>query len=510
MAEKLSPGHYISEAPPQVVTIAGTPTSTAALVGVAEKGPIGQAVLVTSWTEFQRKFGGFIPTGWLAYAAYGLFLNKPGARVYVVRTAHYTDVNDPATLTAIKASVTLKDRAGVPVDTLKVDALTHGTWGNRLKVAIADNGANRFDLKVLESVGGQDVQREAFVGLSMDPADPSYVEAAINGKSEYITVDDLNSATAPPNDRPAVGTFALSGGNDGLTGLTDADYVGSSAGRTGLHALDVVSEGLLLAIPGVATAGAQTGLLAYAAGRGDCFAVLDPPVGLTPDGMVNYVTTTAGLNSTYGAIYYPNVVIQDPASGASKVVPPSGFVIGAYARTDGIPGKGVYKVAAGVQDGRIDGVIGLETDLVNDKAVRDVLYPKRINPIAFFRGFGIRLYGARTLDGTGMFPFINERRTFLYCEKSIVEGTQFAEFENNEPGLWKRLSRSVTSFLLGVWREGGLKGDTPEQAFYVKIDAETNPQDVIDRGIVRGRIGLATHRPAEFIEFTFERYVQAS
>jgi len=510
MPEFLSPGHLVTEAPPQVVTIPGAPTSTAALIGIAEKGPIGKAELVTSWADFVKKFGSFISNGWLAYAAYGLFLNKRGARVYVVRTAHYTDPGDPTTLTAVKATVTLQDRAATPVNTLQVDALNEGAWGNRLKVRISDatkDSANKFKLEVLETVNGQDVVREIFDELSMDDTSTDFVESRINGKSQYITVTDLDSSTAAPNDRPAAGTFPLANGDDGLTGLADTDFIGSAAGRTGLYALDVIDESLLIAVPGVATSAVQNGVLDYCAGRGDCFAVLDPPFGNTPDEVKTYVETTAGFNSSYGAFYYPNVKIMDPATGKEKVVPPSGFIIGAYARTDGI--KGVWKVAAGIEDGLLAGVIGLETDLVNDKGIRDILYPARINPIPFLRGYGIRAYGARTLDGSGSFPYINERRTFIFCEKSIEEGTQFAEFENNEPGLWKRLTRSINAFLLGVWKQGGLKGASPQEAFMVKIDEELNTQETIDQGLLRGRIGLATHRPAEFIWFEFERKLQA-
>ncbi|MDI3548128.1 MAG: uncharacterized protein PWR10_1780 [Halanaerobiales bacterium] len=509
MPEFLSPGHTITEAAPQVVTIPGAPTSTAALIGIAEKGPIGKAELVTNWTDFVKKFGSFISNGWLAYAAYGLFLNKRGARVYVVRTAHYTDPSDPATLTAVKATVTLEDRAATPVNTLKVDALTEGTWGNRLKIMISDatkDSTNKFKLEVLETVNGQDVLRETFDELSMDDTSIDYVENRINSKSQYITVTDLDSATAAPDDRPTAGTFTLANGDDGLTGLTDVDYIGSAAGRTGLYALDVVNESLLIAVPGITTSAVQNAALDYAAGRKDCFVVLDPPMGNTPDEVKTYVETTAGLNSNYGAFYYPNVKIMDPVTAKEKVVPPSGFIIGAYARTDGE--KGVWKVAAGIEDGRLAGVIGLETELVNDKGIRDILYPARINPIPFLRGYGIRVYGARTLDGSGGFPYINERRTFIFCEKSIDEGTQFAEFENNEPGLWKRLTRSINAFLLGVWKQGGLKGATPQEAFFVKIDEELNTPETIDQGLLRGRIGLATHRPAEFIWFEFERKLQ--
>ncbi|MGE5528060.1 MAG: phage tail sheath family protein [Patescibacteria group bacterium] len=508
--EFLSPGHIVTEAEPQVSTIQGVPTSTAAFVGICEKGPIGVATLVMSWAQFVETFGRFTTNGWVAYAVYGLFLNKRGARAYIVRTAHYTDVDDPETLTAVAATVTLVDRHITPANTLKVTMINEGDWGERFKIKIADATkapTTKFRLEVLETVNGVDLVREVFDELSLDPTSEDYVEDRINGVSKYIVVEDLDSATTPPNDRPAVATSAMANGDDGLTGLADTDYVGSTAGRTGLYALDVVAEPLMIAVPGVTTSTVQNGILDYCAGRADCFGFLDSPLGDTPDEVKEYVETTANFNSTYGAIFYPWVQILDPLTQRNKYVPPSGWVIGAHARTDGT--KGVWKSAAGIEDGRLAGVIGLETDLVNDKAVRDVLYPARINPICVLRGYGIRVYGARTLDGSGKFPYINERRTFIFCERSIYAGTQFAEFENNDAALWQRLTRSINAFLLFVWKQGGLRGLKPAEAFAAKIDAELNTQEWIDRGIVRGQIGLATQRPAEFIWFEFSRKIQA-
>jgi len=502
MPEFLSPGHFVTEEDPQVTTILGVPTSTCALIGVAEKGPIGVATLCTSYSDFREKFGRFTPSGWLAYAGYGLYLNQPSARVYVVRVAHYTDVNDPATLTAIASTGTIKDRATpTAANTLKVKASSPGTWGDKLKVRISDSTTTgKFNLEVLETISSGDVVRERFEALSMEDGAADYVETKINGVSRYIVVEDLGSTATGADANPATGTTALAGGDDGLTGITDADYLGSAAAKNGLHALDNIPDILNIAIPGVTTSAVQNGLLSYLENRKNCFAYLDPPLGLDKQQIATHV---AGLNSTYAAIAWPNVKILDPVTGAEKVVPPSGWLLGATARTDGE--KGVWKTPAGTEDGRLVGVVGLETEDVNEKGTRDFLYPKRINPICFLRGYGIRFYGGRTLDHDGRFPYINERRTFLFCEQSVSEGTQWAEFENNSEKLWKRLTLAIRSFLRFVWKQDGLRGDKAEQAFVVKIDSETNTQEFIDRGICTGLIGLSTHRPAEFIWFRYYR-----
>jgi len=511
MAQYLSPGHYVVERAPETPTIAGTSISTVGLVGVCQKGPIGKPTLITNWTEFVNVFGGLYDKGWVGYAAYLIFQNANGARIYVVRTAHYTNIDDASTLVAKKATITIKDRNTTAANTLKVEAANEGTWGNALKIVIANGSTTTsFNLTVLETVNGVDYTREQYTDLNLDATSSNYVETVINNQSKYITVTNMFSSSPSPNNLPAVGTYQLAGGNDGLTGITDTDYVGSATSKTGLYAFDTIDDGLILAIPGIATSTVHNGLLNYATQRGDSFAVLDSPFGLSASDIVNYVIKTANLNSSYGAIWWPNVKITDPLTGLAKVVPASGAVIGAMVRTDNTTFKGVYKVPAGVEDGKLYGVIDVETSEVNEKAKRDVVYPNRINPIAVFSGYGVLAYGARTLDATGQMPYINERRTMMYCEKSIVRGTQWVEFENNDERLWGRIVRSITGFLLTVWNEGGLKGSTPDEAFFVKCDAETNPPENIERGILTARIGLALQKPAEFIVFEFSQKTQAS
>ncbi|NPV54511.1 MAG: hypothetical protein HPY71_13515 [Firmicutes bacterium] len=503
MAEFLSPGHYKSESPPQVMTLAGASVSTGAIVGVFEKGPIGVPRLVTSLTEFQKVYGGYIPQSYAPYAVEGAFRNKPGMRLYVVRTAHYTSPTDPTTCTAKKAAITLKDRSTVtPVDTLKVEAVNEGTWGNKIAIEIA-NATKDTTTKFRLVVKYDGVIKEVFDELSMDDLSADFVESRINGKSEYIRVTDMDTTTAAPEDRPAAGTSTLTGGDDGLTTIGDSDYLGSSATGIGLHALDNVEDALLIAVPGIATAAVHNGVLEYCASRMDCFGLLDPPMAASYQDVKEYVETTAQLNSEYGAIYWPNVGISDPVTGLYKIIPPSGHAMGAYARVDAAPGKGPWKVAAGIEDGQLYGVLGVEDNAVNNKAVRDVLYPARINPIRAMSRYGRMLYGARTLSGTGKMTYINERRTFIYVEKTVDDGTQWVEFENNEPGLWARLTRTISAFLLRVWRAGGLRGATPEEAFAVKIDAETNPEP---GPILYGKIGLATHTPTEFVWFDYMKH----
>ena len=87
MPQYLAPGVFIEEVP-GAKPIEGVGTATGAFVGIAEKGPIGQAQLVTNWTQFVETFGSYVPYGYLAYAV-NHFFTEGGTRCFVVRTCHY-------------------------------------------------------------------------------------------------------------------------------------------------------------------------------------------------------------------------------------------------------------------------------------------------------------------------------------------------------------------------------------------------------------------------------------
>jgi phage tail sheath protein FI len=135
------------------------------------------------------------------------------------------------------------------------------------------------------------------------------------------------------------------------------------------------------------------------------------------------------------------------------------------------------------------------------------LNPSGINVIRQFNG-NITVWGARTLadNAHAEWKYINVRRLFLFLRESIEEGTQWVVFEPNDPGLWTKITRNVTAFLTNVWRAGALFGGTPEQAFYVKCDAETNPPEVRDLGQVVTEIGVAVVKPAEFVIFRISQW----
>jgi phage tail sheath protein FI len=206
----------------------------------------------------------------------------------------------------------------------------------------------------------------------------------------------------------------------------------------------------------------------------------------------------------YGAFYFPWIEVADPLqpAGARIAVPPSGHLAGIYARSDGQ--RGVHKAPANEV---VMGALGVRYRV--SKILQKDLNPKAVNCIRPFNGT-IKVWGARTLasdaQGDPEWIYINVRRLFNYLRESIDKGTQWVVFEPNTPELWAKITRNITAFLMNVWRAGALFGSTPQEAFYVKCDAQTNPPEVRDLGQVVTEIGVAVVKPAEFVIFRISQW----
>ena len=177
MPERLHPGVYVEEVPSEVRPIEGAGTSTAAFVGITEKGPIDEAVFITNWTAFVTRFGSFIKESDLAYAVYHFFLNG-GKKCYVVRVNHGI---------AETASLMLQNDDGQ--NTLEVKAASPGTWANRLKISILPGTVDperEFSIKVWE----KQEMMEQFQDLSIVDGSDNYLEKVINKASNYIRAED--------------------------------------------------------------------------------------------------------------------------------------------------------------------------------------------------------------------------------------------------------------------------------------------------------------------------------
>lgn len=416
--------------------------------------------------------------------------------------------------------ITVNGVAALEVDTIQVIAKTEGTWIEDYSIAIEDpssGDADRFNLRVKKGTATVEV----WPNLTLDDTDPRYVEDFINANSIYIDIVDLLSATAPNNNLPKLGEFsAWANQDDGLTGLVDADYTGSQAGGTGLFALDQVSQITVLLVPGRATSAVHNAMLSYCEvdRAGTCFAILDPPENLDEQGIKTYVESTAAIGglSEFGAIYWPRVKILNPSTAifgttedGNIVVPPSGHIAGVYARTDASRPGGVYEPPAGVEVGRLFGVLGFETDDVLDERKRDVVFPARINPLTSIDGSPRHIDGARTLKGDDNFPTVAERRGVIFIEVSLKSGLLFAKHRNNDARLRKQIKNTIDTFLLTQFDVQAFRGATPSESFFTDVSDALNPTSEIFAGRLNARIGVATQKPAEFIILKFTQDTRA-
>lgn len=301
-------------------------------------------------------------------------------------------------------------------------------------------------------------------------------------------------AVAGEGAKAAVINFA-NGSNGSVSSITAAEFIGVDNGagkRTGIQSFvdnDVVS---IMAVPGVTDPNVQLTLVAHCENLASRFAVLDMPRDAKK---VNDIIAHRNIfDSNYAALYHPWLEVFDPLDKKTIAVPPSGSVIGIYARSDNT--RGVHKAPANEV---VKACTGLDCQF--NKGEQDILNPKGVNLIRSFPGQGIRVWGARTVSSDGSWKYINVRRLFIFIEESIKANTNWAVFEPNDEVLWVRVQRTISVFLNNLWRNGSLAGSSPEEAFFVNIGRNTMTQDDIDNGRLICIIGVAPVKPAEFVIF---------
>lgn len=297
----------------------------------------------------------------------------------------------------------------------------------------------------------------------------------------------------------------LSGGTDGnVAAIGPAEYIGTDGGpgkRSGIQAFIENSDVSLMAVPGVTLPEVQLSLVAHCENMKDRFAVLDMPKDKKKvDELAEYRDM---FDSSYCAMYHPWLQIFDPLTKKNIIAPPSGSMLGIYARCDN---------AIGVHKAPANEVVRACTGLAcsYNTAEQDLLNPKGINLIRSFPGRGIRVWGARTASSNATWKYVNVRRLFIYLEESIRANTNWVVFEPNTEALWGRVKRTVEMFLASCWRSGALAGSSPSEAFFVEIGRNTMTQDDIDNGRLICMIGVAPVKPAEFVIFKIGQYTSES
>lgn len=349
---------------------------------------------------------------------------------------------------------------------------------------------------------------ETWGNLTKNTASSYYVQTYISLVSDYIrVVDDTDEGAGPAN-----GSYALVGGSDGIPADPedqDALLLGSSVGSTGLYALgDTEQIDIdLVAIPGHASTSVVQGLLTFCQStRQDCFALIDPPFGLTVSEIVSWQNGTHPLNnekldSDFGALYWPWVKLRDTVNGLDMWCPPSGSMMAVMARNDFLAAP--WFAPAGLTRGQVPGV----TDVYNRPTLeeRDQMYGNRncVNPIVSFSdASGFVVWGQKTLQrAPTALDRVNVRRMMFYVEKSIRAACRVLLFEPNDSAFQSRFTQICSAILDNVKSGRGL------YAYIIKADSDLNTPDVIDRNEFRAQIGIQPTKSVEFmfIEFSIHR-----
>lgn len=550
MPEYLSPGVYVEEVDRGPKPIEGVGTAMAAFVGFTEKAEYVREVdgelvvenllnrpqLITNWSQYVERFGGFVPGVSLPLSVYGYFMNG-GSRCYVVSVRTFP-----------KAEATLVNTQGKPA--ISVRARQAGADGMKLRVRIGslalpapapvgkkDKPATSGDAPAdqpapaAEQTASADQTFTIFVEKEAAPGNWKPLETLTDVKLQTVLVDEKKQvAFAFKNNKqpkyvelsisdqfsiekalPREQEQTLSIDKKLLEAPTASEFRGDASERKGVEGLEVLDDVTMLCVPDLMTTmpgeklnlemvkAVQMMMIAHCERMGDRVAILDTPPDLTPQEVKKWRMDVTGFDTSYAALYYPWIKVADPSTDTTVNLPPSGHIAGLWSRNDNT--RGVHKAPA---NEILLGAIGLSYQTT--KGEQDTLNPIGVNCVRAFPGRGIRVWGARTLSSDPAWRYINVRRLFNYVEKSIENGTQWVVFEPNNRKLWARVSRDVSSFLRTVWRDGALFGSSPAEAFYVKCDDELNPPESRDLGRLIIEIGMSPVKPAEFVIFRISQW----
>jgi hypothetical protein len=431
---------------------------------------------------------------------------------------------------AVFNDVTIKEGTGDKVASIKIDATSPGTWANgKVEVQFVSENSlffapNSSTVNVFFNGRLVETFREVVVNPSADGTKGTtgqgvFIEDAINGVSDFITVDfdddllDVDPDTLIDSvkivqNSSSLGTlppYGLFGGADGLDALGDAEVIGQeldpvTGTPTGLQVFSDPEQIFIniLTVPGFTSQAVGNAMVALAESRQDTIAILDPPIGLSSEQVVDWHNglgfgRSAALNTSFAATYNTWITTFDPFNNVELDVPPSVFVAAQFAFNDKVSEP--WFAVAGLNRGRLTSAL----DLLNPPKLgqRELLYGQgnAVNPIAKFRQEGIVIWGQKTLLRTeSALNRINVRRMLNFAKVTIGLAAKVILFEPNDQASLTALLNLINPVLSDIQRRRGLI------AFSVQ-DATT----LRDRDLNRARINifLQPTKTIEVIEIPF-------
>jgi phage tail sheath protein FI len=473
-----APGVYIEEVPSPVRSIVGVSTATTVFVGRARQGPT-TPMLIHSFSDFQRVFGGLWELSPMTYAVQQYYTNG-GVDAIIFRI--FSGAGNPT--------------ASFTVGGMGLLASSPGSWANTLGVKVdhaTRDPANvhLINITVFDGTGPTATALETIRNILTDPAQPAQFRSLMEQQSQFLRADPGAAIPAAPLDAGPSGP--TTNGNDGNP-LTSGNLVAN------LAALDRVDIFNILCLP-PPTFTANVAGTDYATAVAYCEtrrAILLIDADDVQPSAVPPTLTSIGT-SRNAAMFYPR--LRMPNSLRQNLLDdfvPCGAVAGICARTDAA--RGVWKAPAGIE-ATIVGVAGLTRTLTDNE--NGDLNKIGVNCLRTFPIVGSVVWGSRTRQGADQlaseWKYLPVRRTALFIEESLRRGLQWVVFEPNDEPLWAQIRLNVGAFLQNLFRQGAFQGKSPSEAYFVKCDADTTTQTDRDLGIVNIFVGVALLRPAEFV-----------
>jgi len=346
-------------------------------------------------------------------------------------------------------------------------------------------------------------RREVFKGLQMHPSSRNYAPRVISQRSRLVRLEDLGSKSPVPHNLPEqMAMTRLVGGRDGIEAVTPEDFIGHDLGpadRVGMMALAANEEVAILAVPDAmkfyerepGPAGElkahriQDTMISICENQKDRFAILDIPQSKDIEWVRRWRRRT---DSSYCAYYWPWLQVRG-SDDVVRAMPPSGLLAGCFARRDD---NGVHHAPANLEI--------VDAQDVSLRVTEDHIGLLNADSVNTFRlQRGVRPWGARTASLDPQWRYIPIRRLFIMLRRSLEAGFAWSTFEPNTPDTWGSLRSRTEAFLTKLYTLGMLAGGNAGEAFFVKCDAENNPPEQVDNGLLVCDIGVAPVAPAEFI-----------
>ena len=533
------PGVYIEEISSGVRTITGVATSITAFIGRALTGPVNESIIINSYSDFERTFGGLWLGSTLGYAVRDFYLNG-GSQAIVIRLYHL-DKKDKASLSIGKKDDKASPSAGGVASSasevassasgLALEAAFPGAWGNNLRVRIdhqvMEETAQRYDLEItdlfnLTVKNTKTGVTEQFLNVSMLPS-ARQIDRVLQNESSLIRVMGTLGTTRPETHDPSPGQDIwkedllsskveadVKATDGGLLMIDDFTGSGKEVAKQGLFALEQADLFNLLCLPPYKDSGDVDQALITAAAtyceKRRAMLLIDAPIDWnTKKKAVDGIKVGVGTNSKNAAVFFPRLQQTNPLRGGQvETYASCGAIAGIFSRTD--QQRGVWKAPAGL-DATVNGIVGLSVNLTDPE--NGELNPLGINCLRSFPASGRVVWGSRTLQGNDQlaseWKYIPVRRTALFLEESLYRGTQWVVFEPNDEPLWAQIRLNLGAFMNNLFRQGAFQGTTPKEAYFVKCDKETTTQNDINLGIVNIVVGYAPLKPAEFVIIKFQQ-----